>query len=1072
MAFSFRSFFGKDKPDDGSAGSSAMTSSPQAHQGGYPFQKGNQTGTYSTKDVFLGASTPANGNGASYHGSSPFSPAISVPSTGLTVEDILPSLPPDVVKPGGVAPGQPLQIPNELLERALRSGQAALPLFEIYRVCPALFRTPIAPQDARWVALPPHKLGGLAALMHKQQPPQAPAPTPPAGQPLFLGGNPFQQAPEPPAGTASGETTLFHPSPFHVEGVNNPVEPPQGIPQTPQSLPPTTVQPPFNAFSQFGAPATAEPTAPIDAAERSSTPLPNAVTGNPFATSPAVTSSSSTNPFPPMPSGGGQPFNPFGQPAAPSAPALGASHPEPMPPVPAFFGTPPDQSAQAPPATISPPVSPLFTFSHSAPASPPTAPQPAPASPFGNFLPESPAAPEAQGAQATSGPQPLPQTPFGAPNPFFQPPSTTSGSANANAAPIAPPAPAPAPLPGPGPALNPFASFGLPTAPAEPQPMPPIQPVAPESALPGGAAPWQAFSPAPAPTPAPASAPEAPAAPIGSPFGPSPVLSPSSFPEAPPAPAGTNPFDRIKALSSLPDPSANAMPAAPQGLFGPAPTPAPVQIPAPLAPSTSASASAPTPTVPQLAPAAPVPAFAPPAFGAAPVLPAAPPAFAGVPGPLAEPVPAPVKEKAIFSLATVLSRCTEQEIGVKPEQIPSWITVGFPIAMLMDQLASGKVTVKLAEIMRGLEPEFRSIITPSRPDIVVELPINDVFHALPSTAAPASLPVAQPLFQTAPSPPAEAPAPPITKSADVLGSEALAAMADFKPAVAAGSPESQAALPSLFSPARPEETTSKLPTGVPWPFEAAAEAAAASPSSEPEAGAPAAPAPPAAPQALFFGSPLAAEDPPAVPPPFHLPQPKVEPVLAPEPPAPAPLFQATSSLLGLPVDPPASSRSIRSEAITFGPGVKAEFASTHPSHLRASKDRNKQLLLRVLLSTEDDLELEDVIRLTGALPGVSAAVCLQDGAIMGYASNGTSEAENFIRQATQIYGHLQPLIQLTGIMDTETLSMKSDQLMASFSLQGELVLGVLHDPGKNEPTLRERITLIARELKSVVGAVS
>jgi hypothetical protein len=32
-----------------------------------------------------------------------------------------------------------------------------------------------------------------------------------------------------------------------------------------------------------------------------------------------------------------------------------------------------------------------------------------------------------------------------------------------------------------------------------------------------------------------------------------------------------------------------------------------------------------------------------------------------------------------------------------------------------------------------------------------------------------------------------------------------------------------------------------------------------------------------------------------------------------------------------------------------------------------------------------------------------------------------------------------------------------------------MVLGVLHDPGKNEPTLRERITLIARELKTVLA---
>lgn len=385
---------------------------------------------------------------------------------------------------------------------------------------------------------------------------------------------------------------------------------------------------------------------------------------------------------------------------------------------------------------------------------------------------------------------------------------------------------------------------------------------------------------------------------------------------------------------------------------------------------------------------------------------------------------------------------------MKPEQIPSWISVSFPVATLVEQLSSGKVTVKLAEIMRGLEPEFRSIIMPSRPDIIVELPINDVFHALPAPAIPKA--PAAPAEATLPAP---APIPSSPKTADVLGSEALAAIADFKAAAPANSPENQAALPSLFALARPEESTANLPAGVPWPFEVAPAQAGTEPG--------------ATTTTTFFGPAGAAEDPPAVTPPFHhfpKPDPEAEHGLAPEPP---PLFQATSTLLGLPVEPPSPHRSIRSEAITFGPGVKAVSHATAP--VKGSRDRNKQLLLRVLLSTEDDMELDDVIRLTGALPGVSAAVCLNQGSIVGFATNGSSEAENFVRQATQIYSHLQPLIQLTGIMDTETMSMKSDQLMASFSLQGDLVLGVLHDPGKNEPTLRERITLIARELKTVVA---
>lgn len=388
------------------------------------------------------------------------------------------------------------------------------------------------------------------------------------------------------------------------------------------------------------------------------------------------------------------------------------------------------------------------------------------------------------------------------------------------------------------------------------------------------------------------------------------------------------------------------------------------------------------------------------------------------------------REKAILSLASVLSKCTQQDIGVHPEQIPSWITVGIPVKTLTEQLAGGRVTVKLADIMRALEPEFRSIITPSRGDLVVEIPANDVFHALPS-------PVAEAAPGTAPE----------IKPAGVLGSEALASVADLKPVVPANSPESKAALPSLFAPAPalPENPTAKLPAGVPWPFEVAV------PGAPPEL-APAPPAP-AFPASIF--SVTASDDPPAGVPVF------------PAAPAPSPaLFQNAEAFSATPPAQAPPLRSIKPEAISFGPGVKAEITQQPSS--KAGRDRNKQLLLRVLLATEDDLELEDVIRLTGSLPGVSAAVCLRGGVIVSSASNHTKEAESFINQATRIHEHLKPLIQLTGIMDTETLSMKSDQLMASFSLQGDLVLGVLHDPGKNEPTLRERLTLIARELKSVV----
>lgn len=128
------------------------------------------------------------------------------------------------------------------------------------------------------------------------------------------------------------------------------------------------------------------------------------------------------------------------------------------------------------------------------------------------------------------------------------------------------------------------------------------------------------------------------------------------------------------------------------------------------------------------------------------------------------------------------------------------------------------------------------------------------------------------------------------------------------------------------------------------------------------------------------------------------------------------------------------------------------------------------MLLRVLLGSQGDLDAEAVVRLTNSQPGVAAAVCFVGGRPVASSGNGSPEAEHFLRQAERIHTHVQPLVALTGIADTETFSMKSDHHVVTFSFQGELTLGVLHDPLQQESTLREKVTLIARELTGLLQA--
>jgi hypothetical protein len=125
------------------------------------------------------------------------------------------------------------------------------------------------------------------------------------------------------------------------------------------------------------------------------------------------------------------------------------------------------------------------------------------------------------------------------------------------------------------------------------------------------------------------------------------------------------------------------------------------------------------------------------------------------------------------------------------------------------------------------------------------------------------------------------------------------------------------------------------------------------------------------------------------------------------------------------------------------------------------------MLLRALLNTDEPLDLPTVTQLLACQPGIMAVTCLRDGLCLASAGNGSTEAEHFLAQAPKLHHHVQPLIQLTGSLDTETFSMNSGPLVITFSLQSELTLGVLHDPRTQGPALRDRITLIARELTSL-----
>jgi len=848
---------------------------------------------------------------------SPFSSLGAQPSGGLTVGDILPQLPPDVAK-AGLQRELPLHLPEDVMEKAMRSPQPALPLFEIYRVCPALFQMPISPNDPRQVMLPPQKIAGR------------PSPTPAGASPFTVlqakapeGNNPFsaiaaQTAPSVQA--APPVTPGLMNSPF--AGMTSPFAAPAAAPEA--------SPPPLNPFMSAPAepnPFMAAPAAPPAAFTAQPPPITPLPTENPFATlgQPAPIQAQS-NPFMTSPTATvsavapTKPENPFGSPFA--VPAV-AQEPAPIAPANPF-------ALPTQPAAAS-----LNPFSQHTPTHPL-----APVPPLG--------APSLEAALLTgTGSSPFGMPAAVAPTPY--PPVT-------DAAPYPPVQSAPQGMEG-----MPFTGF---------------EPVTP----PSSAAPYPAYTGMLAPQPSPSHSMGAEESPL--------------FPPAPPVVAPTTmplPFQKILSIGK---------------------EEAPATVPIEKAPAT------PEPNPFNGFGAAPSPAPALPIFPPATSLLSSEPASAPV-----APLPAGENDTIKLSLLTALKRCNQQELGMSPDLIPSWINVNLQLAPLRSQLESGRVQVKLSTIIAGLDETFRSLLINARPDTIVELSPDDVFHASSTPAASTAAP----------------------QTADTISMPAPLDLGEaFNPFTPAKQPREQPAAPvepkapiSFFDqPTAPVAASETVPS----PFLPA-------PSSLPAAeAAPTFFAEPAASASSFLDLSLPVQEDVVTP-------------FAPYVPASKPAESMIKSPFSVAPEEPIFK--------TAAAPVSVKPPQPEAPVITADK-QTRNLLLRALLGAVAH-DATAIIQATSQQQGVAAVVCLNDGKEIASAGSSTAEADNFRKRAAVVLGHLKPVIAETGIEGTETFSMRSDNRhVVTYSFQGPTTLCVLHDSSHHDTGLPEKLTLIAREVAQIL----
>lgn len=342
MSFSLRSMFNKSEPQNVGAVHAAPTLNAVPTHINSP----QQPPTSMTPSGFPPAPSPFGGplfrtlgNDDSSNeplafdpGQSPFSSPSASANAALTVADVLPQIPQELARATAIPQDQPVQISPQILSHALSSGQLAVPLFEVYRVCPGIFQTPVSPDDTRMVRLPAAKLPALisGAMPATAQPEAAPAspfsslfsaaPSTPSGP-----ASPFQSLiqPEPPAPPSA--FALAEPAPSPLAST---VLPPRRDPSQPpaSSLPPT----PFLDIAA-SAPALASPP-PSPFGAMSAPPLPFSAPSQP-PVMPSLFSAAPESPFA----------------STPAAPEPAAS----APPSPfAAFSAPPEPEKAAPPSLL------------------------------------------------------------------------------------------------------------------------------------------------------------------------------------------------------------------------------------------------------------------------------------------------------------------------------------------------------------------------------------------------------------------------------------------------------------------------------------------------------------------------------------------------------------------------------------------------------------------------------------------------------------------------------------------------------------------------------------------------
>lgn len=128
----------------------------------------------------------------------------------------------------------------------------------------------------------------------------------------------------------------------------------------------------------------------------------------------------------------------------------------------------------------------------------------------------------------------------------------------------------------------------------------------------------------------------------------------------------------------------------------------------------------------------------------------------------------------------------------------------------------------------------------------------------------------------------------------------------------------------------------------------------------------------------------------------------------------------------------------------------------------------EQVMLRALLGVNENLSVNRVVDLVSRIPGIAACSCVNG--VSAVSHGGTSQtAQDFQRQAGDLARSIHALAPLIGISGAETFSINTNDRLMTFSFHPPIALGVLHEEIDLAAGLRDKITLVGRELSRMVA---